>query len=396
MTDLLRFEVRLQYVLAPHKVDLATVTGARNLDRECFRAFSYGLPSERRSAEIHGGIARRSPLPRLFVDDELPVLVVDALREKAVRAFGYVKLIENQVPGRFEDGCLIGPEPPNGTYWRLGEHVSTTQTRTSVVNGEFYASGGSFRLAAWYLRETRRGERDDDCHSQSDTGSHSSSFSSPKMMKIKLKYSRYVSLPQIWARIPAFERRLANRIAATACFGAHHDLSARLANRIAATGCSGARHDLEAALILSPTNPRWLEVALADFDRVLVDHAHCEKKAAASAMSLVAAYPDRERLVRRLSSLAIEELRHFRAVHLRLRRRGLTLGRDPGDPYALDDPELAAFYRSLAEAEARHADLFGELARHYDDQREAEARLATLVAAEGKILKRLPIEPRMH
>jgi tRNA-(ms[2]io[6]A)-hydroxylase len=187
-------------------------------------------------------------------------------------------------------------------------------------------------------------------------------------------------------------------------------------------------------VILSPTNPKWLEVALADFDRVLVDHAHCEKKAAASAMSLVAAYPDRERLVRRLSALAIEELRHFRAVHLRLRRRGLTLGRDFGDPYAqalmrlvrpgrgrltdrllvgaliearsreriqlladsLDDSELAAFYRSLAEAEGRHADLFGELARHYDDQGEAETRLATLVAAEEEILKQLPIEPRMH
>ncbi len=187
-------------------------------------------------------------------------------------------------------------------------------------------------------------------------------------------------------------------------------------------------------MILSPTNPRWLEVALADFDRVLVDHAHCEKKAAASAMSLVAAYPDRERLVRRLSALAIEELRHFRAVHLRLRRRGLTLGRNPGDPYAqalmrlvrpgrgrltdrllvcgliearsrdriellanaLPDSELAAFYGSLAEAEGRHADLFGDLAREYDDQGEAEARLATLVALEAEIMKRLPIEPRMH
>ena len=51
-------------------------------------------------------------------------------------------------------------------------------------------------------------------------------------------------------------------------------------------------------------------------------------------MALVAAYPDRERLVRRLSSLAIEELRHFRSVYACIRRRGLVLGRDPGDPYA--------------------------------------------------------------
>jgi tRNA-(ms[2]io[6]A)-hydroxylase len=187
-------------------------------------------------------------------------------------------------------------------------------------------------------------------------------------------------------------------------------------------------------VLRSPTNPKWLEIALANFDRVLVDHAHCEKKAAASAMSLVAAYPNRERLVRRLSALAIEELRHFRAVHLRLRRRGIELGRDPGDPYAqelmrlvrpgrgrltdrllvcgliearsrdriallakaLPDRELASFYASLAEAEGRHADLFLELAYHYEDRGQVEDRLDVLAGEEAKILGRFPIEPRMH
>ena len=51
-------------------------------------------------------------------------------------------------------------------------------------------------------------------------------------------------------------------------------------------------------------------------------------------MSLVAVYPNHERLVRQLSALAIEELRHFRALHSKLCQRGLELGRDPGDPYA--------------------------------------------------------------
>lgn len=178
----------------------------------------------------------------------------------------------------------------------------------------------------------------------------------------------------------------------------------------------------------------WLEVALADFDRVLIDHAHCEKKAAASAMSLVAAYPDHERLVRKLSALAIEELRHFRAVHKRLRTRGLELGRDPGDPYAqelmrlvrpgrgrlmdrllvagliearsrhridllasaLFDEALGSFYASLAEAEGRHAELFLRLACHYEPPELVEARLDDLAQAEAEIVNRAPIEPRMH
>ncbi len=67
-------------------------------------------------------------------------------------------------------------------------------------------------------------------------------------------------------------------------------------------------------MLQTSTDPRWVQVALGDLDAVLVDHAHCEKKAAATAMSLVSAYPERERLVRRLSAIAIEELHHFRQV----------------------------------------------------------------------------------
>ena len=146
-------------------------------------------------------------------------------------------------------------------------------------------------------------------------------------------------------------------------------------------------------MLKSPTDPRWLPCALVRLDALLADHAHCEKKAAATALSLVGAYPDRERLVRHLSALAIEELRHFRAVHERLRARGLGLTRDAGDPYAkqlmqlvrsggdarlmdrllvggliearsherltllaegIAEPGLAGFYASLARAEHGH------------------------------------------
>ena len=87
-------------------------------------------------------------------------------------------------------------------------------------------------------------------------------------------------------------------------------------------------------ILTSHTDPRWVAIAVAGFDRVLVDHAHCEKKAAASAMALVSAYPEDDVLVARMVRLATEELRHFRQVHDRIVARGLSLGRDEGDPYA--------------------------------------------------------------
>ncbi len=188
------------------------------------------------------------------------------------------------------------------------------------------------------------------------------------------------------------------------------------------------------AVLLNSTDPRWLQVALAGLDAVLVDHAHCEKKAAATALSLVAAYPDREQLVRRMSALAIEELRHFRQVHELLCERGLQLGRDPGDPYARElmlrvrssgtgrltdrllvaaliearsherldllaggvaDSGLSSFYAALARAEKGHARLFVELAERYDPDG-APGRLDELAGYEAEVVAALPLEPRIH
>ncbi|MFQ5513980.1 MAG: tRNA-(ms[2]io[6]A)-hydroxylase [Myxococcota bacterium] len=188
-------------------------------------------------------------------------------------------------------------------------------------------------------------------------------------------------------------------------------------------------------MIRRATDPRWVTTALESLDALLVDHAHCEKKAAATALSLVASYPDEDRLVQRMSGLAIEELRHFRAVYRLLRRRGVKLSRDGGDPYvqalmrqmrhgghermidrllvagviearsherlgllagALRDSELAAFYASLAEAESGHAHLFVKLARELGDSREVARRLEVWLRSESEILAALPLQPRIH
>jgi putative hydrolase of the HAD superfamily len=150
------------------------------------------------------------------------------------------------------------------------------------------------------------------------------------------------------------------------------------------------------------TDPGWLPLALARFDEVLVDHAHCEKKAAAHALSMLAAFPEVQGLARAMATLAREEAAHLAEVLAIMDRRGLSLGRDAGDPYAqalqrlvraphderlldrllvsalieersrerlsllaggLGDPELREFYARLAESEEGHGNLFLRLAR---------------------------------
>ena len=193
---------------------------------------------------------------------------------------------------------------------------------------------------------------------------------------------------------------------------------------------------LERPVLRCATDPGWLPLALAQFERVLVDHAHCEKKAASQAISLLAAFPDKPLLVQRMARLAQEEIGHFRQVYDRMLARGLVLGRDSGDPYArqlrklvrpsrederltdlllisaliearsherlqllsegLDDPELQAFYRGLAQAEHGHALLFVELAATYAPEDQVLARLEELGDAEAEIVRGLPLEPRIH
>jgi tRNA-(ms[2]io[6]A)-hydroxylase len=82
------------------------------------------------------------------------------------------------------------------------------------------------------------------------------------------------------------------------------------------------------------TDPAWATQAARDLDRVLVDHAHCEMKAASNALSLAARYPGSPAVVRALTLLAREEIEHFQRVLTLLEERGLSLGPPPVDEYA--------------------------------------------------------------
>jgi tRNA-(ms[2]io[6]A)-hydroxylase len=183
------------------------------------------------------------------------------------------------------------------------------------------------------------------------------------------------------------------------------------------------------------TQPAWTQAVLADFDAFLLDHAANERKASASALALVAHYPDRRELVARCIGLAIEELEHFRDVHSLMAERGLTAGPDtrsdylrrlatrwrPGsDDYFLDRLVTAAiveargcerfglvaaalpagapkdFYRELARSEVRHQGLFLELAGAYFDEAAVAARREALLDAEAGVIAALPIRAALY
>jgi len=183
------------------------------------------------------------------------------------------------------------------------------------------------------------------------------------------------------------------------------------------------------------TKAEWLQVVLKDFDRFLVDHALCERKASALAMSLVAHYPDKTELVSAMVDLAMEELEHFKQVYALISERGLTLGADEKDEYinklrslirktsaeyfldrlliasiiegrgterfslvaqGLEDERLKNFYMEFWRAEARHHGLFLRLAKNYYDHQEVEDRYNYLLDQEAIILDSLPLRAAVH
>lgn len=184
-----------------------------------------------------------------------------------------------------------------------------------------------------------------------------------------------------------------------------------------------------------PTGPRWAALALERFDEVLVDHAHCEKKAAANALSLLQAYPEVPGLPAQMARLAREESAHLSRVLQLLEERGIPLGRDRGDPYArglqqllrksqpdrrLDRLLVAAiiearscerlqlladglpagplrrFYAELAQAEEGHGTLFFRLAAGAHGEGPASERLEALLLAEAQLVRDLPLTPTIH
>jgi tRNA 2-(methylsulfanyl)-N6-isopentenyladenosine37 hydroxylase len=187
--------------------------------------------------------------------------------------------------------------------------------------------------------------------------------------------------------------------------------------------------------LASTSSGRWLTQVDAHLKDILIDHARCEKKAAGAALNLIFAYVDKTALCRELAEIVNEELEHFKLVLDLLERRGIRFRRltpggygrklnelvrklEPGK--AVDrllvagliearscerfdllrqhvkDAELAAFYDSLFESEARHHSTYVRMAKLFAKDEVVDRRLDELAALEAEIIAAGDGLPRMH
>ena len=86
-------------------------------------------------------------------------------------------------------------------------------------------------------------------------------------------------------------------------------------------------------ILKQPTSIAWIEQAIANLDTILLDHSHCERKAAGAAINMMFRYPSYHKLVRQLTAIAKEELEHFELVNQWLDRRGIPLAPLNSPPY---------------------------------------------------------------
>lgn len=185
----------------------------------------------------------------------------------------------------------------------------------------------------------------------------------------------------------------------------------------------------------APTRESWIEEARAHPELLLLDHAHCEKKAASTAINLIFRYTEQPSLMVPLSELAREELEHFELVLGVLEARGIPYERLKPSSYAgrlmkavrpeepeklldlllccaliearscermqilaegLDDPELRELYGSLLASEARHHGLYVELAGGIFPRDAVRTRLDELADHEASVLEKPDRELRVH
>lgn len=186
-----------------------------------------------------------------------------------------------------------------------------------------------------------------------------------------------------------------------------------------------------------PTDPRWVNIVEKNIEDILTDHAYCEQKAASTAISLIVSFPEYTNLVKEMVLLVKEEISHFKMVHDKILENGWVLGRDRKDDYvvklvtffpkggsrttqlvhrllyaaliearscerfrllseALEDKELAEFYRNLMVSEANHYTMFLGFARQYGERKEVDDKWQQLLDFEAQIMKELGKKQSIH
>jgi tRNA-(ms[2]io[6]A)-hydroxylase len=182
-----------------------------------------------------------------------------------------------------------------------------------------------------------------------------------------------------------------------------------------------------------PTPEAWCQQALVQQELLLIDHAHCEKKSASTALNLMYRYVQHSDLQFRMSRIAREELRHYERVlkilsDRNIQLRHLTASRYAGgmrklvrtrDPERLVDvlivgafiearscerfsvliphldQKLANFYFSLLKSEARHYQDNLSLAKQYAEG-DIEDRVEVFRSCEAELIISPDAEFRFH
>lgn len=185
-----------------------------------------------------------------------------------------------------------------------------------------------------------------------------------------------------------------------------------------------------------PSSQEWINAVMQDFDSFLQDHADCERKASAMAMSFVAKYPDRKEIIPELIETGIEELEHFQSVYKIMEERGIPLTHSIGEDLyvkaliklchsgreerfldrlliasvvetrgaerfrmvseAQTDPDLQRFYKVLWASEAKHGHIFVKMALHYFPKEQVYNRLEWWIDRESEIIDGLEIRAALH
>lgn len=185
----------------------------------------------------------------------------------------------------------------------------------------------------------------------------------------------------------------------------------------------------------SRTDPQFVTRFESNVETMLLDHAHCEKKAASTALQLIFRYPDNVPLVRKMAEIVEEEMEHFRMVLDLMAERGWHYGRCAPSAYAsrlyahcrkgdkdgfidrmllcaliearscerfallgehLEDETLRAFYAGLFESEARHYATYVKLALATYEEEDVRPRLKELALIEAEINATGEDLPRLH
>ena len=182
------------------------------------------------------------------------------------------------------------------------------------------------------------------------------------------------------------------------------------------------------------TPQTWIEAAVSALPTLMIDHANCEKKAAATALSLMHRYTDNTALLNKMSRLAREELRHFEQVLKLMTRRGIAYEPVSASRYAQSlrdgmrkkepdklidtlivgaliearscerfaalaphvDTELSDFYASLLKSESRHFADYINLAKTVGSSATVEERLKHFCARERTLIESVDTEVRFH